>query len=181
MSPQYTYRALNVLCVQWGAIGNDMKSEPRLKKTLLSLELTCRWALLSILGFPGGSVVKNTPANEGEAGDMRSIPGLGKIPWRREKQPTLVFLPGEGNSGNKQLLKLQPWNRCCDSSKKAATLSMDFCFTTRLLVDSLRLVKSLRINKTGWPRQILSLSSHLELAYFLGGLCSFALKENKFF
>ena len=31
-------------------------------------------------GFPGGSVVKNPPAN---AGDMGSIPGLGRshMPW----------------------------------------------------------------------------------------------------
>ena len=129
-----------------------------------------RWVLLSILGFPDGSVVKNTPANEGEAGDMGSILGSGKIPWRREKQPALVFLPGEGNSGNKQLLKSQPWSRCRASSRKATTSSMDFCFTTRILVDSLTLVKSLslRINKTGWLRQILSFSSHPELAYFLG-------------
>ena len=41
-------------------------------------------------GFPGGSVVKNLPAN---AGDTGSIPGSGKIPWRRKWQPTLVFLP----------------------------------------------------------------------------------------
>ena len=33
-----------------------------------------------MLGFPGGSVVKNVPAN---AGDMSSIPDLGQspIPW----------------------------------------------------------------------------------------------------
>ena len=37
-------------------------------------------------------VVKNLPAN---AGDVGSIPGSGKIPWRRAWQPTRVFLPGE--------------------------------------------------------------------------------------
>ena len=31
-------------------------------------------------GFPGGSVVKNLPANAGDAGDMDSIPGLGRSP-----------------------------------------------------------------------------------------------------
>ena len=36
--------------------------------------------------------VKTLPANAGEAG---LIPGLGKIPWRREWQPTPVLLPGE--------------------------------------------------------------------------------------
>ena len=42
----------------------------------------------TVLGFPCGSVVKNLPAN---AGDTGSIPGVGKIPWRREWQPTSVF------------------------------------------------------------------------------------------
>ena len=35
--------------------------------------------------------IKNLPAN---AEDPGSIPGS-KIPWRRERLPTLVFLPGE--------------------------------------------------------------------------------------
>ena len=32
------------------------------------------------MGFPGGSVVKNLPAN---AGDMGSIPGSGRLPGER--------------------------------------------------------------------------------------------------
>ena len=43
-------------------------------------------------GFPGGSVVKNLPAN---AGDMGSIPGSGRSPG--EWQPTLEFLPGKSH------------------------------------------------------------------------------------
>ena len=42
------------------------------------------------MGFPGSSVVKNPPAN---AGDPGSIPGSGRFPWRRVRQPTPVFLP----------------------------------------------------------------------------------------
>ena len=38
---------------------------------------------------PGGSVVKNLPANAGDSGDM------GSIPWRRNWRPTPVFLPGK--------------------------------------------------------------------------------------
>ena len=34
------------------------------------------------MGFPGGAVVKNSPAN---AGDMGSSPGLGKIPHAAEQ------------------------------------------------------------------------------------------------
>ena len=29
------------------------------------------------------------------AGDLGSIPGLGRFPWRKAWQPTPVFLPGE--------------------------------------------------------------------------------------
>ena len=32
------------------------------------------------LGFPGGSLVKNPPANAGDGGDAGSIPGLGRSP-----------------------------------------------------------------------------------------------------
>ena len=32
------------------------------------------------MGFPGGSVVKNPPANSGSAGDVGSIPGLERSP-----------------------------------------------------------------------------------------------------
>ena len=31
-------------------------------------------------GFPGGSVVKNLPANTGDAGDTSSTPGWGRSP-----------------------------------------------------------------------------------------------------
>ena len=42
--------------------------------------------------FPSGSTGKECACN---AGDLGSIPGLGKIPWRRERLPTPVFWPGE--------------------------------------------------------------------------------------
>ena len=42
----------------------------------------------------GGSVVKNPPANAGDAG---LIPESGKIPWRRRQQPSPVFLPGKSH------------------------------------------------------------------------------------
>ena len=45
-------------------------------------------------GFPSGSVVKNLPANAGDARDTGSIPR--KSPWRRKWQPTPVFF----NLGN---------------------------------------------------------------------------------
>ena len=33
---------------------------------------------MSPLGFPGGSVVKNPPANAGDARDLGSVPGSGR-------------------------------------------------------------------------------------------------------
>ena len=30
--------------------------------------------------FPGGTVIKNLPANAGDTGDMGSVPGLGRSP-----------------------------------------------------------------------------------------------------
>ena len=41
-------------------------------------------------------MVKNLPANAGDAGDAREsslIPGVGQISWRRKWQPAPVFLP----------------------------------------------------------------------------------------
>ena len=32
------------------------------------------------MGFPGGSVVKNPPADAGDTGDVGSVPGLGRAP-----------------------------------------------------------------------------------------------------
>ena len=51
----------------------------------------------AIRGFPGGSVVKNLPANAGGAGDSGSIPGSRRFPWRRKWHPTPVFLPGKSH------------------------------------------------------------------------------------
>ena len=43
-------------------------------------------------GSPGSSDGKQSACS---AGDSGLIPGLGRSPWRREWQPTAVFLPGK--------------------------------------------------------------------------------------
>ena len=53
--------------------------------------------LLWCVGFPGGEVVKNPPANAGDSRDAGSTPGSGKMPWSRKRQLTLVSLPGESH------------------------------------------------------------------------------------
>ena len=42
---------------------------------------------MSPLGFPGGSVVKNPPANAGNARDLGLIPGLGRSPGEGNGYP----------------------------------------------------------------------------------------------
>ena len=41
------------------------------------------------LGFPGGAVIKNPPANSGHTGDVGSIPGLGRCPGGGNGNPLL--------------------------------------------------------------------------------------------
>ena len=51
---------------------------------------------------------KNPSANAGDTGDLGSIPGGGKIPWRRAWQPTPVFLLGEFH-GQRSLAGYSSW------------------------------------------------------------------------
>ena len=58
------------------------------------------------MGFPGGSMVKNTAAN---AGDMGLNPGLGRRTfWRRKWQPTPEPLPGKPH-GRRSLVGYSLW------------------------------------------------------------------------
>ena len=60
------------------------------------------------MGFPVDTVVKNIPVSAGHPGVVGSIPWVGKIPWRRKWQPTLVFLPGKFH-GQRSLASYNPW------------------------------------------------------------------------
>ena len=76
------------------------------------LSNSCKWYLSASTvywrGFPCGAVVKNSPANGGDAGSIH--PWVGKIPWRRKWQPTPVFLPGKSH-GQRSLADYSPWGR----------------------------------------------------------------------
>ena len=69
------------------------------------------WKVLIILnvkfplGFPSSSVVKNPPAVQEKRHRFNLL--VGKIPWRREWLPTLVFLPGDSH-GQKSLVGYSP-------------------------------------------------------------------------
>ena len=43
--------------------------------------------LAEVLGFPGGSVVKNPPANTADSRDAGWIPGLGRSPGEENGNP----------------------------------------------------------------------------------------------
>ena len=53
-------------------------------------------------------MVKNLPAIAGDAGELTFDPWVGKKLWRREWQPTPVFLAGEFH-GQKSLAGCSPW------------------------------------------------------------------------
>ena len=57
-------------------------------------------------GSHGGSDGKVSARN---AGDLRFYPWFGNIPWRREWQPTPIFLPGEFH-GQQSLAGHNPWD-----------------------------------------------------------------------
>ena len=67
----------------------------------------------------GGSEVKASARN---VGDLGSDPWVGKIPWRKKWQPTLVFLPGESH-GRRSLVGYSP------GVTKSQTRLSDFTFT----------------------------------------------------
>ena len=67
-------------------------------------------------------VVKNLPANEEDIRD-RFHSWVGKSPWRRARQPTPVFLPGEFH-GQRSLGAYSPWG-CKELDMTEATLHAD--------------------------------------------------------
>ena len=74
--------------------------------------------------FPGGSDGKESACN---AGDLGSHAWVGKIPWRREWQPTPVFLPGESHR-QRSLVDYSPWGRKESDTTKQLTLALSFFF-----------------------------------------------------
>ena len=61
--------------------------------------------LSTFLGFPDVSVVKESAC---QCGRHRFEPWDRKMPWRRKRQPTPVFLPGESH-GQRNPAGYSPW------------------------------------------------------------------------
>ena len=67
-------------------------------------------------------MVKNPPAN---AGDVGSILGLGKIPWKRKWQPSPVLLPGKSH-GQRSLVGFSPWgHKESDTTEHSTQLQLE--------------------------------------------------------
>ena len=74
------------------AWGGEDEGAPGTAAMVESVRVWAQSPSLSLLGFPGGSDGEESAYN---MGDLGSIPGLGRFPWRREWLPTPVFLPRE--------------------------------------------------------------------------------------
>ena len=61
------------------------------------------------MGLPGGSVVKNLPANEGDPRNMSSIPGLGRSPREVNGNP-LQYSCLENPNERRSLAGHSPWD-----------------------------------------------------------------------
>ena len=72
--------------------------------------------------FPGGSDCKEPACQCRRHRRLRLDPWVGKIPWRREWQPTPVSLPGESH-GQRSLAGYSLWGRKESDMTERLTLS----------------------------------------------------------
>ena len=67
------------------------------------------------MGFSDGSAGEESTCKAGNPGDTSLIPGSGRFPWRRKRQPLPVFLPGKSpwreEPGRLQSMGLQSQTR----------------------------------------------------------------------
>ena len=106
----------------------------------------------SCMSFPGGSDGEESACNEG------FNPWVGKIPWRRERLPTPVFLPGEFH-GQRTLLGYSSWG--CQESDITEWLTLSL---------SHALWFSLQRSKSWWSLLYIQLITELYSVTFLSCL-----------
>ena len=82
--------------------------------------------MISFMGFPGGSVVKNPPTMQ-ETQMTGFSPWVRNILWMRQWQPTSIFLPGKSH-GERSLVGYSPWGR-----KESDTIERAHTHTFQLL------------------------------------------------
>ena len=72
-----------------------------------------------MLGFPGGASSQELACQFRMHKRCGFDHWVGKIPWRRKREPTPVFLPGEFH-GQRSLAGYNPWG-CKESNTTKAT------------------------------------------------------------
>ena len=87
-----------------------MMTENRVDVILLrSFQKVTSLSFCSASGFPGGSVVKNPPANAGDIRDVGLIPGSGRSPGGGHGNP-LQYSCLENPYGQRSLAGYHPWD-----------------------------------------------------------------------
>ena len=90
-------------------LGSSQDSEWSLPQSALNWLLLRAWYLGCCWGT-SSSLVAQQKRIHLQCRRLRFNPQVGKIPWRREWQPTPVFLPGEPH-GQRSLAGYSPWGR----------------------------------------------------------------------
>ena len=110
------------------------------------------------MGFPCGAVVTNLPANTGRCKRLRLNPSVGKLTWRKTRQPTPVFSPGAScgqKSGGLQSIEVtESWTWLKQLSKNADMVNIFNQLTLRRLplliwVDLIQSFRSFQIKNWG--------------------------------
>ena len=99
--PKSYWQEINVYCSLLLSLGFFLTQQDLTNTGGISLEV----GIGMLRSFSGGVVVKNPPAN---AGDARDIPCVRKIPWRSKWQCNPVFLPGNFHR-QRSLAGYSPW------------------------------------------------------------------------
>ena len=71
-------------------------------------KLSTFYPLVAVQGFPDGSAGKESACSAQDTGDVRSIPGLERSPWKRKWHCAPVSLPGKFY-GQRSLVGYSPW------------------------------------------------------------------------
>ena len=112
------------------AIKEELKRRNRIRRVSPIQEL---WQFGCVVGFPSGAGGKRTWLPVQEMKRCGFSPWVRKIPRRRARQPTPVFLPGESH-GQRSLMGYSPW-----SHKESGTAEATQHTHTRVCGKDLRL------------------------------------------
>ena len=106
----------------------------------------CQW----YLGFSGDSVVKRR---------SRFDPWVEKLPWRKKRQPTPVFLFGKSH-GQRSLVDYSPWGRGVGQDLETKTAPPPKVFTKTLFATETRaLTLSVSDHKLFEEREVINIAT----------------------